>query len=108
MEGNLMSMAELAEANGIRVVLASVPPAIDFPWRRCLAPAAKIVALNAWITGYCERRGFVYLDYYSVLSDDDGALRTEFTADGVHPNESGYKAMTPLAVRAIARALAAK
>src|ERR1700755_264213 len=48
-EDNLMSMTEIARANGIRVVLSSVLPVFDYPWKRGLEPAQKIVALNAWM-----------------------------------------------------------
>src|SRR5579859_66404 len=39
-EGNIASMAELAKAHGIRVILASVPPAGRFPWRPQVQPVA--------------------------------------------------------------------
>lgn len=104
-EDNLTSMAELAEANGIRVVLASVLPVVDYPWRPCLNPAGKIAALNAWIRGYCSRHERVFLDYYSALVDEKGGLKAEFTFDGVHPNEAGYRVMAPLADQAIGQAL---
>lgn len=102
---NLASMAELARANGIRVVLSSVLPAADFPWRPELRPAPTIVALNAWIARYAAEHGAVYLDYHSAMADARGGLPRELSADGVHPTESGYRVMAPLAERAIAEAL---
>lgn len=104
-EDNLMSMADLAKANGIKVVLASVLPAYDYPWRPGKHPAPKIDALNAWIKSYCEREGYVYLDYYSAMVDERPGMRAELSADGVHPNKAGYAIMTPLAEKAIAQAL---
>jgi lysophospholipase L1-like esterase len=104
-EDNLMSMVDLARANKIRVVLASVLPAFDFPWRPGLEPAPKIAALNAWIKEYAARHRLVYLDYYTAMVDDRGGLKAELTNDGVHPNEAGYAVMTPLAEKAIAQAL---
>lgn len=104
-QDNLASMAEIARANGIRVVLASVLPAYDYPWKRGLEPAPKIVALNSWIRAYSEATGAVYLDYYSAMVDARGGLRAELTRDGVHPNASGYAVMATLAEGAIARAL---
>lgn len=104
-EDNLMSMADLAKANGIRVVLASALPAYDFPWRPGLAPAGKIAALNAWAKGYAARNGLVYLDYYSAMVDGRQGLKAALSGDGVHPNEAGYALMTPLAEKAIAQAL---
>jgi lysophospholipase L1-like esterase len=104
-EDNLMSMTELARANGIRVVLSSVLPVFDYPWKRGLEPAPKIVALNSWIKAYAARAGVVYLDYHSAMADDRQGLRADLTTDGVHPNEAGYRVMAPLAEQAIAQAL---
>ena len=102
---NLMSMTEIAQANGIRVVLSSVLPAYDFPWRRGIGPAPKVVALNAWIRCYAAQAGAVYLDYYGKLADARGGLPAELAADGVHPTEAGYRIMAPLAEAAIQEAL---
>ena len=104
-QDNLASMAEIARANGIRVVLSSVLPAYDYPWKRGLDPAPKIAALNSWIRSYAEETGTVYLDYHSAMVDARGGLRAELTADGVHPNAAGYAVMAPLAEAAIATAL---
>ena len=102
---NLMSMTEIAKANGIRVVLSSVLPAYDFPWRPGIGPAPKVVALNAWIRCYAAQQGAVYLDYYSKLVDARGGLSKEMASDGVHPTDAGYRIMAPLAEAAIQEAL---
>jgi acyl-CoA thioesterase I len=102
---NLSAMCELARAQGIGVVLSSVLPAADYPWRPGLAPAPKIVALNAYIAELAARTGTVYLDYYSAMADARGGLRAELSPDGVHPNEAGYAIMAPLAEKAIAQAV---
>ena len=102
---NIYSMAELAKANGIKVVLSSVLPAYDFPWRPGMEPAPKIAALNKMIKAYAMQHGCVYLDYYSAMVDERQGLKAELTYDGVHPNEAGYKVMSPLAEKAIAEAL---
>src|ERR1700723_477364 len=73
-EGNIASMAELASANGIRVVLCSVLPAYDFPWSPGLTPAPKVVAVNAWIKQYAAEKHHVYVDYYSAMVDERGGL----------------------------------
>ncbi len=104
-QDNLASMAEIARANGIRVVLSSVLPAYDYPWKRGLEPAPRIVALNSWIRSYADATGAVYLDYHTPMADARGGLRAELTRDGVHPNAAGYAVMAPLAEAAIARAL---
>jgi lysophospholipase L1-like esterase len=104
-QDNIASMTELALSNGIAVVLSSVLPVYDYPWRRGLRPASKIVALNHWLKQYAAERGAVYLDYHSVMADTRQGMRAELTGDGVHPNEAGYRAMAPLVERAIAEAL---
>jgi acyl-CoA thioesterase-1 len=102
---NFKSMTEIAKANGIAVVLSSVLPAYDFPWRRGIGPAPKVVALNAWIKCYAAQTGAVYLDYYSKMVDARGGLSPEMASDGVHPTEAGYRIMAPLAEAAIQQAL---
>lgn len=106
-EDNFQSMVEIARANGITSVLASVLPAIDYGWRRGLEPASKIVALNAWLKDYAIKNHLVYLDYYAAMVDEHGGLRPELAADnpGIHPNKAGYEVMGPLAEKAIAQAL---
>lgn len=104
-EGNLASMTELAQANGIKVVLASVLPVYDYPWKPGLEPAEKIVALNSWMRQYASAHHAVYLDYHSAMADDRQGMRKELSGDGVHPNEAGYRIMAPLAEQAISQAL---
>ena len=96
----------LAKANGIRVVLGSVLPAFDFPWRRGLEPAPKIVALNKWIQSYADRAGAVYADFHTPMADERQGLRADLSKDGVHPTPAGYAVMAPIVERAIAQALA--
>ncbi len=106
-QGNLTSMAELAKANGIRVVLSSVMPVCDYHRTQTeRRPPVQIRALNVWMKAYAEKNGFTYLDYYTPMLDDQQMLRKELTGDGLHPNESGYAVMAPLAEKAIAAALA--
>jgi len=104
-EQNLASMVDLAKANHIRVVLSSVLPAYDFPWRPGLQPAEKVVQLNAWIKNYADANGCVYLDYFTPMADEKHALKAGLTFDGVHPNLAGYKVMEPLVESAIQKAL---
>lgn len=107
-EENIASMADLAKVNGIKVVLSSVLPAYDYPWRPGLEPAEKIAALNEWIKSYADKNKFIYLDYYSSMVDERKGMKAEYTNDGVHPNEAGYRVMAPLAEKAIAKALKRK
>lgn len=100
-QDNLMSMTEIAQANGIRVVLSSVLPAFEYPWKPGLEPAPKIVALNTWIKDYAGRVGAAYVDYHSAMRDERDGLRAEFTTDGVHVTEAGYRVMAGLVEPAI-------
>jgi lysophospholipase L1-like esterase len=104
-ENNLTSMAELAKANNIRVVLASILPAAGFPWRPGINPVDQIREINRWIQDYCNRNGYTYLDYYSAMADPSSGMKKDLTIDGVHPNAAGYAVMTPLAENAISEAL---
>jgi lysophospholipase L1-like esterase len=103
--GNIISMAELAKANNIKVVLSSVLPAFDYPWKPGLQPAEKIYKLNQMIKEYAEKSGCVYLDYFTAMADERKGLRPGLGEDGVHPNLTGYRIMGPLAEAAIAKAL---
>ena len=104
-EDNLISMTELAEANGISVVLSSVLPVYDYRWRPGLEPAGKIVELNGWLKEYASDRGVVYLDYHTVMADERQGLKSALSEDGVHPIDAGYQVMVPLVEAAIEEAL---
>ena len=104
-ENNLKSMTELAVSNNIKVVLASVTPAYDYPWKPGLQPAEKIVALNAWMRDFCSHGNCVFADYFSAMSDGRHAMKEGLSKDGVHPTPLGYAIMEPIAERAVAEAL---
>jgi len=105
-QGNIKSMVELAHAHGIRVILASVPPADKFPWKPDVEVADKVVAMNAWLKAYAARSGCVYADYWSALKGDGLGMREGLSSDHVHPTAAGYQVMAPVAEAAIKRALA--
>ena len=102
---NIISMVVQANSNGIKIVLSSVLPAIDFPWRPELQPSKKIVTLNEIIKNYADENGIIYLDYYSNMVDKHLGLKDKYTYDGVHPNKKGYQKMAPLAEEAIKKVL---
>lgn len=106
--GNIISMANLAAANKIKVVISSVLPVIDYPWKPGLEPAGKIVQLNSMLKKYAAEHGHIYLDYHKAMADEHNGLRAGLGDDGVHPNMAGYKIMEPLAEKAIAEALLKK
>jgi lysophospholipase L1-like esterase len=101
-EDNLTSMTELAQAHGIKVVLSAVMPTCDYIQNQSgRRPNSKIIELNTWMMGYAAQHNAVYLDYFTPMLDDKGALKKELTFDGLHPNDAGYEAMMPLAQKAI-------
>ena len=105
-EGYIQSMAELARAGGIRVVLCSVLPASHFSWAPNVQGSAdKILAINAWIKSYAARQNYPYVDYHSAMKDAENGLPPELSKDGVHPLPAGYAIMAPLAEAAIDKAL---
>ncbi|MGF7153631.1 lysophospholipase L1-like esterase [Novosphingobium gossypii] len=103
--GNIQSMAELARAHGIRVIIGSVPPAGAFPWSPGKQPAPQIAAMNRWLADYARRNGFIFVDYHSAMAQADGAMKPGLSTDGVHPTAEGYAIMRPLAMQAIDTAL---
>jgi lysophospholipase L1-like esterase len=104
-EDNFVSMADIATASGIKVILASITPAYAYPWKPDAQPVAEIRELNAWLSKYCADHGYTYLDYYDALTDAKGAMQPGESFDGVHPTEKGYAVMTPLAEQSITKAL---
>jgi lysophospholipase L1-like esterase len=106
-QDNFRSMADIADANGIKLILSSTLPVDDYAWRRGLQPADKVRALNAWMKEFCAAHHYVYLDYYTALATPGGAMKPRTSKDGVHPTAEGYAIMTPLAQAAIDQALAA-
>ena len=102
---NIFSMAELAKSNGIKVVICSVLPAFDYPWKPGITPAPKIVELNKMLKAYADKNECVYLDYFSAMVDERLGMKKEYSEDGVHPNKIGYQVMMPLCDQAIKKAL---
>ena len=112
-QANLASMADLAKANGIRVVFSSILPVSEYhvrpgdtgPPQTTRRPMARITALNAWMKEFAAANGHVYLDYFAAMTDAKGLLRAELSEDDLHPNAAGYAIMGPLAEAAIQAAL---
>lgn len=102
---NIVSMCELAKANGIKVIISSVLPAYDYTWRPGLEPNIKIPELNAMLQEYTEANKIIYLDYFSAMVDDRNGLPIELAEDGVHPTKKGYAIMKPLVMEAIDSAM---
>lgn len=102
---NIISMADLARANNIKVVLCKLVPANRFPWRERIVPTDKVKILNNLIESYAADNGIVLVDYYSSMADDNRGLRADLGSDGIHPNSKGYRIMEPLLLEGIHKAL---
>ena len=105
---NLQAMTVLAQASGVRVILATITPVAEFPWKPGLGPTVKVATLNAWLRTWAAERGATLADYTSVLDDGQGGMKPGLAYDGVHPTREGYAAMEPVTLDAVARALAGR
>lgn len=93
---NIVSMAELAMFNGIKVVLCSVLPADRYSWSWEIdreRAVRSISELNGKIKAYAQANGLAYADYYSAMDDGNCAMKKEYQEDAVHPNKAGYLVM---------------
>ena len=105
--GHLKSMCEIAGANGVRVVLESILPAYDFPWRPTMAsPAQQVVHVNEQLAAFAKTQDHVdYLDLFSVLADERPGMRADMSYDEVHLTREGYATIAPHVEAAVAAAL---
>lgn len=102
---NIISMSQIAKENNIKVILSSILPAFDYPWKPGMNPVGKIDSLNGMIKNFAEENDAIYLDYYSSMVNGQKGLDSNYTYDGVHPNKRGYEIMAPLAEDAINKVL---
>ena len=102
---NIKAMAQLADKNGIEVILASILPVYSYPWRPEIEPVQKIAEINTWLKDFAENNQHTYLDFYSEMANPNKGLPKEYAEDGVHPTDRGYRVMEPLVLEAISRAL---
>jgi lysophospholipase L1-like esterase len=97
---NIASIADIARANHIRVLVAAMTPVCD-----CVRPltgertVARIRHLNDLLKELCKQHHYEYLDYYTPLANEEGRMRQEFTTDGVHLNDQGYSRIAPVVMR---------
>ncbi|TVT40358.1 acylhydrolase [Hymenobacter setariae] len=105
---NITSMAELAQAHGVRVIICSVLPAYNFPWRPGREPAPKVIALNQQLKAYAAQHHITYVDYHTAMADERQGLSAALASDGVHPTLAGYRIMGPLLQQGVAQALKRK
>lgn len=111
-ESNLTAMCDLADHYKIKVILSSVLPVHDYSvainptFERSKTRSPLVIrALNDWLASFCQKRGYVYLDYFHPLLDNRAMLTKEYSDDGLHPNSGGYRIMAPVALSAIEKTL---
>jgi len=104
-EENISAMAAIAEANGIRMILASQLPVKAFPWRTCLRPETDLLALTAWEKNFAGAHQLGFVDFYTALVGSDGSFRPGLSSDGVHPDKKAYEIMTPIVEKVISNVL---
>ena len=102
---NVASMCDLAKANGIKVLLCSIPPCDNLSWNQEVTPGTDIIRLNGKLKEYAASEGIQYVDYYSALSNGKDGMKDEYTSDRCHPTPLGYNVMERVAVQAINKAL---
>ena len=102
---NLKSMTEIAQANGIKVILCSVLPAYDYPWSPDKKPNIKIPKLNSMIKDFAKESGAFYLDYFKALNDGNNGIIKEYSNDGVHLTAKGYHVLEPMLEKALEKVL---
>lgn len=56
----------------------------------------KIASANKKLEILAKEMGLNFIDLNSAISDENGNLRPEFSVEGMHVNEEGYKAIFPL------------
>ncbi len=100
-KNNIRAMVDLARANNINVVLASILPATARPWQPESHPSKQIPELNAWLQQLATEQNLVYADYYTPTATADGKFKASLSNDGVHPHRVGYEVMRPVAERAL-------
>jgi len=103
---NIVAMCNQAQANGIVPIISSIPPCSEFPWRKEIEnPGQTIVDINKSLKAYADANGIIYLDYHSVLADEDLGLPKTLSEDGCHPNPDTYFIMEDLVLEAIGMVL---
>lgn len=106
---NIKAMADIAQNNGIKVIIASVLPAAAFPWRKEITEVSqKVDGLNNRLKQYAGSNKFIFVDYNTAMRDAKGGMREGLSKDGIHPVPAGYAIMEPMIKNAINKTLGKK
>ena len=77
----------------VRAWVGSIPPVDPAAPEAAGLPLALIGQVNAWLRAHAQDYGAGFIDYDAVLATGTGALRPEFSADGMRLNGAGYAAL---------------
>lgn len=98
---NIQAMAQIALANNIEVILASILPVSKYPWSPNFKPGEKIVEINSFIKNFTDTNDLTYLNLFSALKNEKNGLPKQYSDDGVHPNLAGYRVMAAITQKVI-------
>ena len=101
-QANFQMISDVARANGIKVVLASMMP-IRRDYDTDVNKRVKV--MNDWLNALSKQRGYTFCDFASFVVGGDGRMLKEVSDDGKHPNATGYRQLAPAAQACINRAL---
>jgi lysophospholipase L1-like esterase len=59
------------------------------------------VDLNKELIEYADKNNILYVDYFSLMVNENMGMKKELTNDGVHPNKKGYLIMEKTLLKAI-------
>ena len=101
--GNIISMCEIARANGIKPVICSILPCAAYRWRPEVTDVVEqIDRINAALREYARtHRGVLYVDYNTPMRNAAGGLDPELSEDGCHPTAEGYKRMEAIVMKTL-------
>jgi lysophospholipase L1-like esterase len=103
--GNIISMCELAKANGIKVLLCSITPCAHYIPIPQIAAGPEIAKINKQLKTYVDAtKGVTYVDYFTPLANAEMGLDSDMTYDGIHPNKYCYSFMEEIVTRSINQA----
>ena len=103
---NVISMCQLARANGIIPIISSITPCTSFVWRTEIKYAGQtIVDINKDLKAYADANDIVYVDYHSALADEHMGFPLSLSEDGCHPDPDTYYTMEALVLKAIREAI---
>lgn len=92
--GSIKSMCDIARANKIKPIICSLLPSYKFHWRPSVTDCyEKVLQFNELLKSYAKEQHLKYVDYFTLLSGEDGKIRPEYSKDTVHPTLEGFKAM---------------